>query len=862
MANTIPAGPAISPLKRLSFAFPFRKKGEGAGSESTDFADEHEFHEVLKQESSGTYAVSGKGMWHGGIHITEAGAGASLDLKNGVRCIADGDVVAWRVNRIYPVSEIPARDDQPAISAPYSTGFALVRHSMEFPKGTKLTFYSLYAHLQDFANYEVDTSLSRPKYWITQFEVTAHAQDRPAAGPGSQSVPASQRGLRVRVSKPHGAVLGILPHGARVSIGKREGDWGQIKDASGVTLYPPVASATSQPSSAVNGWIFLGEKRGAPVAREVMPDSSLDEVIVLSDPSEVFPIKAGGLIGHPGRYESLSQQTSGNRMVHIEVFCDDSIMSFMEQRRTWVRQNGAHANAWKQLNLPVQPTILRIENQTTLYEQCNQDGTGARQTGVLEVFPLAALAKGSTDRQYMETAPGGDGEKRHWWKVDSADVRHQPVDGWVREENFAGGVVTREFTQKWVDFQTFDDSYDPAHTMFATAKGFVDYSIGADVSKPESLDKLSPLTTAIYQALYPTGDGTQAADDLRNAASDPWTALRMSRLIVRHESEWSNTDKWKQLIAAIEERTGPRPEHAEEQKRIEKLVWWDAVKAKLTDFPASDVFHIHPIGLVGNFSAGTTCIPLEKAKELALTITSGFEGATAMNYGAVADNGDGQGMSFGVIQWAAAQGGLGPLLERMRATDQASFEACFDSSANYPVLESAISSGNQQALVNWAVGQQANNLNWKKPFRKLGEVQKFQRIQVNEATSSYHAKAMSCVEFLRSLSPDLMNEVELVTYCVFYDLAVQQGSLKKAAHQIQNRIATDQPATQYALVKLAVEERARTANHSSVADCFSRRIGILQQSVFPYTAYGITMTRTNPNFHLLSKDASTYVCGV
>ncbi|QXE07345.1 chitinase (plasmid) [Paraburkholderia sprentiae WSM5005] len=601
MANTTPQNPPSTPVKLLPFAFPFRKKGPGTDAASADFTDEHEFHELLRQEPSGAYSVSGKGMWHGGIHVTEAGAGASLDLKSGVRCIADGEVVAWRLNHTYPLSEMPAQNGNPAISAPYSTGFALVRHSMEFPKDSKLTFYSLYAHLQDFADYERGPSLPRPKYWTTRFEVTTYAQDRPTAGAGGQSAPGDQRGLRIRASKPHGAVLGILPQGAQVSIGKREGGWGQIKDASGVSLYPPTAGGFVQPSAWMNGWIFLGVENGGPVAKEVMPDSSLDQVVVLSDPAEMVQIKAGELIGHLGRYDSLSQQTSGNRMVHIEVFCDGSVKSFIDQGRSWISQNGAHVNAWQQLKLPGDPTILRIHSQTRLYGQPNQEGAEPKQTGVIEVFPLAALAKADSDHQFMETVAGSDGEKRHWWKVESADVRHQPIDGWVREQSFAGGRVTREFAQKWVDFLPLDDAHDPTHTMFATTQGFVDYSVGADVPNPGSLDKLSPLMTSIYQTLNLAGDQTQAADDLRNAANDPWNALRMSRLIIQHESEWANPDKWKQLIAAIETRTGPRPEHAEEQKRIEKLVWWDEVKAKLTDFPASNVFHIHPIGLVGNF---------------------------------------------------------------------------------------------------------------------------------------------------------------------------------------------------------------------------------------------------------------------
>ncbi|MDR5793603.1 chitinase, partial [Caballeronia sp. LZ008] len=49
------------------------------------------------------------------------------------------------------------------------------------------------------------------------------------------------------------------------------------------------------------------------------------------------------------------------------------------------------------------------------------------------------------------------------------------------------------------------------------------------------------------------------------------------------------------------ENATPNPQYKEEQKRIEKLVWWDEVKAKVPGFPQADVFHLHPVGLVGNF---------------------------------------------------------------------------------------------------------------------------------------------------------------------------------------------------------------------------------------------------------------------
>ena len=162
MANSSAPNAVLTPLKQIAFAFPFRKKGQGNGALATDITDEHDMYLLLRQEPTGSFPVGASGMWHGGVHISEAGAGQELDLKGGVRCIADGEVIAWRVNRKYLASTLPPQNGGPEINAQYSTGFALVQHSMEFPRGKKWTFFSLYMHLQDYASYEADPALPWP----------------------------------------------------------------------------------------------------------------------------------------------------------------------------------------------------------------------------------------------------------------------------------------------------------------------------------------------------------------------------------------------------------------------------------------------------------------------------------------------------------------------------------------------------------------------------------------------------------------------------------------------------------------------------------------------------------------------------
>lgn len=583
MPNSTPPPGTQGAPQELSFAYPFRKK------DGKEFTDEHEFHALLARESSGFFPVSIGGMWHGGIHISAGGAGAALDLDHGVRGIARGEVVAYRADRSYPVSEVPAHADKPAVSAPYSTGFALVRHTMEYPAGNKLTFFSLYMHLQGLAEYQQQPALPRPPYWSRAYMVTGHATDRPKGHAHATQAPADQVGLNVRTVPKDGPVLGILACGSRVLISEMQGQWGRIAELEAGARFHPIQAGGYVDPRAVKGWIYLGKERGQPVVEQVLSESRFDQVVVLPKP---FPVNAGDLIGHLGPYELVGRASTGNRMVHIEVLCDAQVGPYIAQSRDYLDREVLAADY----------TILRIDQHVKLYRAMDNEGADAPQTGVIQVYPVAALAAGPKEDQAQESVVGRDGVKRRWWKIDSADARHAPITGWVREGCFPGGKVTIESPHQWVDFEIHEGAHDPLHTMFVTPKAYLDYWLDANEPAVPALAKLNPLATQIYRAIIKTGNGARAADDLRHAWRDRWYQLRLSRLIVKHESEWANPGKWRELYDWIEQRTEHDPGHNEELRRIAKLVWWDQVAGNVAGFPSSpDVFHIHPLGLVGNF---------------------------------------------------------------------------------------------------------------------------------------------------------------------------------------------------------------------------------------------------------------------
>ncbi len=120
-APATPSTPATPPLKPLKWAFPF------APAEKDDAGDPMTYMRALAAAEDGFYPLGANGMWHGGIHFDQNTA-ARLKQGDGIRAIADGEVVAYRLD-----SKYPEQDYQDGRHALYSTGFVLIRHRLTLP---------------------------------------------------------------------------------------------------------------------------------------------------------------------------------------------------------------------------------------------------------------------------------------------------------------------------------------------------------------------------------------------------------------------------------------------------------------------------------------------------------------------------------------------------------------------------------------------------------------------------------------------------------------------------------------------------------------------------------------------------------
>lgn len=203
---------------------------------------------ALSKADDGFFPVGASGLWHGGIHF-DAGTGTVLNQSDGVRCIKDGEIVAYQINSRYREITFP----KVKRSAAYSSGFTLVRHRMELPPnaealfkaeaeknapkactpdnptgggaaaggaaatttgaaaasakstdkkaaeapkardpGMQLVFYSLYMHLLDMHGYEENSKRARPEYWdaSNEFVVGERARDSQEVPPPPVAEPA------------------------------------------------------------------------------------------------------------------------------------------------------------------------------------------------------------------------------------------------------------------------------------------------------------------------------------------------------------------------------------------------------------------------------------------------------------------------------------------------------------------------------------------------------------------------------------------------------------------------------------------------------------------------------------------------
>jgi hypothetical protein len=597
----------------------------------------------LANATAGYYPLGRNGLWHGGVHF-DSGTAAGLKQQSDVHCLADGEVVAYRIDRESPKTAYYAH--KLTVQKPFSRNFVLVRHRLQPPKiegstdkPPSLIFYSLYMHLQDWVKYDEDPALARPGFWGEVHRVKATANDPHPDDP-------EQRGVYVYYRPRSDKVADFLPRGAEVII-SGDGDYrrlenrlgpanlsnadgslrgylasrflqsvvdGQhrIETASGALKVRPEASLHREEISELpKGTIVTvsgeGEFRKLERVRQwvqftalqsTMEPLATDRIVVLDTP---VAIEAGALIGHVGDYHSEGAERAEKKL-HLETFSEHDMDVFITASRAWARRLPDRERTW-----------LKLAKGTAV--MAHRDGASATRWPVpSESDPLSAadllIPKSLLERLPAEdkiAVPATPDRKAlNWYRLHDLlhDADGKLLNGWVREDV---GDTPWVSSWDWEGYEVLHDYGRPIHAMALFLSNMRRFS-EAQLERYRHLaddEDQGPIRSRLFDIIDHNRDGQITAGELQAALRLPAQAQAIAQMIIRKESEWFHRAH---VWDALDEMLGhsgstPHLNWLAEKQRIKELSWWEEVAEKVGLPSWGKAYHFHPIGLVASFCA-------------------------------------------------------------------------------------------------------------------------------------------------------------------------------------------------------------------------------------------------------------------
>ncbi|TGB52644.1 hypothetical protein CRT22_24545 [Escherichia sp. E5028] len=527
-----------------------------------EFSNLEEMLAHLEGEATGHWLIGRNGMWHGGIHITDtttpwcALSGQAMNEavdfpvpfkgEQAVRCMADGEVVAYRINRDY-------------LSVPwywgdlrYSGSFVLVRHCVQPGETAEsgLTFYTLYMHLAPWLAY--------PEQDSTAFKV------------------ADGQHLNAYMDVSRQVVVAELPPGTRViwdkavSADTMAGSNG--RQYAYVTLAEPVTGRMSL-KAGDRVWTVCDKGNLVPA-----PDSAARpawwspflppsretvqfDTVVCPDP---YPVKAGDPVGHLGYFQVPTEDGHEKRyQVHIECLTPDDLPRFLSNLEGVGRDTPAFARCPKGI-----PVYLKVTGGEI------QKGRITTQSETV----MALSGQAVTDKEGKRYWPGG---------ASRGLLAESDVQLLSRYDLAGRGFEATEDSP--VSFDHLDGERQP--------KGLVRTIFERFFSVADDDDKLySPLEAFNYRQLLNQIDDAKSPrynpEQYRRAVQNPSMRAHLYRLCVKHPSEWyysSESPVWKAFFTPQLKRDAPEW-HAYSMKFLTDLRWMYRV-AGMVENP----WHMHPL---------------------------------------------------------------------------------------------------------------------------------------------------------------------------------------------------------------------------------------------------------------------------
>ncbi len=595
----------MSVLPKFSWPVPSNNRG-------SEFANQEDLMSHLEGEATGWYMVGSNGMWHGGIHITStttpwcalSGKAASelLDFpvpykgEQSVRCMADGEVVAYRICRDY-------------LTVPWETGplsvsgsFVLVRHYIQpgEKKENGLHFYTLYMHLAPYSAY---VSSENETHWIVNDKLPVL---RPEWTPDASAE--NRNKYRVTTIPKDSRIEWDATEASRSATGPKERRYGLVTFRG----LSDKAKAKGTKTSLVEGqqyWILTDRDNLVPssggAARpswwaHLLPPYAepmqFDKVICPTP----YPISAGDSIGHLGYFQVPKDGGYDSRyQVHIECLsADDSLPAFLKNPEKVGEST---------------PLYLKCPSGLPLFSKDLHTNTMVSAGKVTQGEAILKLSQVKTEL---------DAQKQEYWFLPYAN-------GYVPKSNKSAEALSQYDLEKLGFTTTVDEAPSFDHLDGTTSpKGVVRSILNRLLDASSADTRLTHRAVPHnYQRLLNRIDSSvspYSSQEYLSAIHNPSYRDVMNKMIVKHPSEWyhkKDTSIWQSFLNKL---TSDAPEWREYcEDYLDKMVWMqDASKLKL----GSSLWHMHPVvflnAMKANLCACNRDITLDELKKFVSGVNS------------------------------------------------------------------------------------------------------------------------------------------------------------------------------------------------------------------------------------------------
>lgn len=542
----------------MNTCFPARKQN------GENYATLDEMMGLIGQEPHGSWLAGTNKMWHGGIHISEISAPGSVLTPETVetavplQCMADGEVVAWRLSKDYQKSTYLGHAVQ------YSSTFVLVKSICQpDPKNkqTWLEFYSLYMGLAPLSAFE-----KRKCMKVMATSVRKHPQGKyENSQPGV--IPEASDGLLVQGSR-----VMLLREGSYSYKGQANQPFGlaQEVDNEGKTSGEPFWVTTSPEYMAPDGEQYAR----LPVW---MQQAVAKGVFGVTTPDTKLTINAGDAVGFLAEDAAPAgmAKTSTSAHAHIEVLCVDSRMP------TFLDNPGGVKTGRK---------YIRVHPDAMLYTRSGDTFTATSSPVSKDMHLILPVdkcnPKTSGDKTYYQTG------RNYWLSQDDVDVVEQ-------------------YSLKELGFTALVEETTP--DMAASLKeGWMRSGCQwlAEQIRPErgmQEQQMSRFYQGMVDKMDSDKDGQLSERELYVALHHPEMGVRdiVSRMIVKHESEWFGGSSHQKWTAFFQDYDSLRIDFA--KKWLDDMEWM----SKVEPFKSGKaVWHMHPVVFLSALKTDSDCAKL------------------------------------------------------------------------------------------------------------------------------------------------------------------------------------------------------------------------------------------------------------